>query len=76
MEIRRVDGIEELSNFEISGATEIGRSGSISLIINPGDHEEGSFLSPREISLEKRSLAKTSLPIGRSVMDSRTTYFA
>ena len=76
VEIFIVDGIDELSKVEISGAIETGISGSISLTIRPGDHDWGSFLSPREINREKRSLAKTSLPIGRSVIGSRATRFA
>ncbi len=76
VEIFRVDGIDELSKFDISGAMGTGTSGSISLIISPGDHERGAFRSPKEINREKRSLAKTSLPIGRSVIGSRATLFA
>jgi len=74
--ILRVEGISEESICEARGAMEIGSWGSRSLVINPGDHVRGLFLSPSEISREKRSLAITSLPIGRSSIDSGMTLFA
>ena len=74
--ILRIGGISEESISEARGAIEIGSLGSRSSVINPGDHAMGLFLSPSEIRREKRSLAITSLPIGRSSIDFGMTRFA
>ena len=74
--ILRVGGISEDSICEVRGAMEIGNWGSRSLVINPGDHVRGLFLLPIEIRREKRSLAITFLPIGRSPIDFGMTSFA
>jgi hypothetical protein len=70
------EGIVELSIEEENGAIETGKSGSSSPIINPGAKEEGSYLSPRENSLENLSLEITLLPIGRSPIGYRWKHFA
>ena len=61
---------------EENGAIETGKSGSSAPIINPGANEEGSFLSPRENSLENLSLEITLLPIGRSPIGCPWKHFA
>jgi len=70
------EGIVELSIEEENGATEMGKSGSSSPIINPGANDAGSFRSPREKSLENLSLDITLLPIGRSSIGCPWKHFA
>ena len=70
------EGMVELSIEEENGAIEMGKSGSSSPITNHGENDAGSFLSPRENSLENLSLDITSLPIGRSTIGCPWKHFA
>jgi hypothetical protein len=70
------EGIVELSIEEKNGAIETGKSESSSPIIKPGANEEGLLRSPREKSLENRSLEITPLPIGRSTIGLPWKHFA
>ena len=76
VEIVTVEGIEWDDRNDFRGAMEIGNSGSFGLRTNPGDHESGARLSPKENNRANLCLAVTSRPRGRSVIILRAKRFA